>query len=350
MQRAFAAVRRRSGVDADLDQLKSRIEDASLRIHEASSRIDEARLGSMTEAADLRSMVQATDETLKPAAAWAELLFGVSWARLAPLSEEPLVSVVLPTSNRSTLVRRAIESVFAQTYPKWELIVVNDGSTDNTQSVIEELRDDRVRPITGDGSGAAHARNIGLREAAGSIITFLDDDNLMAPDWLRAVVVTFERRSDLNAVYGAQLRSRERHVAGDPFLMFEAPFDFEHLMEINFIDLGTVAHRSGLQGLSFDESLTRLIDWDYVVRLADRFGIEPLPVVAGLYTTDAPMRIHTAVLTSARPRGFEPASAEPLAMLLVTRRRRLTGSTQETGRIQQPAAPLLRHADRRKPG
>ena len=73
---------------------------------------------------------------------------------------------------------------------------------------------------------------------------------------------------------------------------FVTPFDWTLLIERNFIDLGVVAHRNGLEGLAFDEELPQgLEDWDYNVKLAARYGIEPLPVLASFYTTDAPSRI-----------------------------------------------------------
>jgi hypothetical protein len=293
-KRGLASIRWRSGLDADLAGIGSRIEAEELRsrteVEELRSRLEGIEQTVTASSEQLPSRIE-WNETVRAASVWAALLFGSNWSALAPLAAEPTISIVLATRNRATRLRRAIESVLAQSYPEWELIVVDDASTDDTPSVVESVEDARVRLVQSSGSGAARARNVGLREASGSIVAFLDDDNLMAPGWLRAIAVALQERPELNAVYGAQLRSGERVVPGGPFLLFEMPFDWPLLLERNFIDLGVVAHRHGLEGLSFDEDLSRLIDWDYVVTLAGRFGIEPLPVVASFYTTDAPSRI-----------------------------------------------------------
>jgi hypothetical protein len=283
-RRALASIRWRSGLDADLAGIGSRIEEDAVR-----SRREVEALRSRVDA--IEQTLTASSEQLRSTTVWAELLFGSNWSALAPLASEPTITIVLATRNRATLLRRAIESVLAQTHREWELIVVDDASTDDTLTVIKSIRDPRVRLVQGDGSGAAWARNVGLREASGSIVAFLDDDNVMAPGWLRAVAVAFQERPELSAVYGAQLRCGERVASCKPFLLFVTPFDWALLLERNYIDLGVVAHRNGLDGLSFDEELSRLIDWDYVVKLAGRFGIEALPVVASFYTTDAPSRI-----------------------------------------------------------
>jgi glycosyltransferase involved in cell wall biosynthesis len=227
---------------------------------------------------------------LAPAAASAEILLRSTWSGFAPLAEEPLLSVVLPTRNRPSLLPRAVESVRVQTYPHWELIVIDDGEPRDARLTIASIGDPRVRVVDSGGSGAGRARNVGVREASGAIVTFLDDDNLMAPGWLRAVTLAFQGRPELSAVYGAQLRASEAGPSEPPSLLYVAPFDWEKLLRGNYIDLGTVAHRSGLDGMSFDESLPRLEDWDYVVHLAANFGIEALPVMASVYMTDAPTR------------------------------------------------------------
>jgi hypothetical protein len=343
-RRFFASVRWRSGLDADLEQLRSRATtleatDARLaadlrqaaetvsghlaRLRERIAGLEEAIASLDARSLDVEARQTAADaeqgrlgrrldevgnlldgesarltvrmnhllREMQPAKVWADILFSSTWSSLAPLTAEPRISIVLPTRNRPALLRRAVRSVLVQTYPWWELIVVNDAGTRDAAAIVEEIDDHRVRLIDANGSGAGHARNAALLEASGSIVAFLDDDNLMAPGWLRAVAVAFQDRPDLNALYGAQLRCGESTSAGERFLLFVSPFDWPRLIQGNFIDLGVVAHRKGLEGIAFDESLTRLIDWDYVVQLASRFGIEPLPVVASFYTTDAPMRI-----------------------------------------------------------
>jgi glycosyltransferase involved in cell wall biosynthesis len=90
-----------------------------------------------------------------------------------------LVSVVMPTYNCQRFIEAAIQSVEAQTYPHWELIVVDDGSTDDTQSVVARMHDARIRYFRNAvHSGVAKARNFALRKAQGRWIAFLDSDDL----------------------------------------------------------------------------------------------------------------------------------------------------------------------------
>jgi glycosyltransferase involved in cell wall biosynthesis len=103
----------------------------------------------------------------------------------------PLVSVIMPTFNRADTIRRAIRSVQAQTFTDWELIVVDDGSTDNTVAVIEGC-DPRLKLIRQENQGTAGARNAGLSASAGSYIAFLDSDDEWLPHHLELCVSFLE--------------------------------------------------------------------------------------------------------------------------------------------------------------
>ena len=99
----------------------------------------------------------------------------------------PLVSVIMPTFNRADTIGRSIRSVQAQTFTDWELIVVDDGSTDNTMALIEGC-DPRLKLIRQENQGTAGARNTGLRASAGSYIAFLDSDDEWLPHHLELCV------------------------------------------------------------------------------------------------------------------------------------------------------------------
>jgi glycosyltransferase involved in cell wall biosynthesis len=103
----------------------------------------------------------------------------------------PLVSVIMPTFNRADTIRRAIRSVQTQTFTDWELIVVDDGSTDNTVALIEGL-DPRLKLIRQENQGTAGARNAGLSASAGSYIAFLDSDDEWLPHHLELCVSFLE--------------------------------------------------------------------------------------------------------------------------------------------------------------
>lgn len=95
------------------------------------------------------------------------------------------VSIIMPSYNTASFIAQAIESVRAQSYEEWELIIVDDCSTDNTDDVVAGIRDSRIRYIKNESNlGAAESRNRALREARGSWIAFLDSDDLWHPEKL----------------------------------------------------------------------------------------------------------------------------------------------------------------------
>ncbi|MEO6030183.1 MAG: glycosyltransferase [Candidatus Binatia bacterium] len=198
----------------------------------------------------------------------------------------PAVSVVLPTRNRAGIVREAIATVQAQTFRDWELIVVDDGSTDATADVVRPfLADARIRYVAQVFAGHAVARNRGVREARGSLIAYLDSDNLWYPSFLAASVVALAAYPDADCVYGVLLTDAHATPSrAAPGVLFEA-FDRRRLLEENFIDINTLVHRCALVAAygGFDESLERLVDWDLVLRYTEHTPPRRIPVLAARY-------------------------------------------------------------------
>jgi hypothetical protein len=212
------------------------------------------------------------------------------------LSQQPptdlAVSVVIPTRSRPEFLSEAIASVQAQSHPHWELIVVDDGSQDETRDVLAAIDDDRVRSVRTEGVGSAAARQVGVEAATGDAIAYLDDDNIMLPDWLRAVAWAFARFQDTDVIYGARVVEDEIAVGSDgplPRLVF-SPFDRELLLEHNYVDASVIAHRAHLPQAYWDPEFTGIGDWDLIIRLTEEKPALALPVPAVLYRTGAPGR------------------------------------------------------------
>ncbi len=243
--------------------------------------------------------------------------------RHAPVLERPLVSVVVPTLARPERLERAIASVRAQRYQNWELLVVEDGGDQSSRAVVDAIADQRISWSRIARGGAAAARNHALRSAHGELVAYLDDDNLMDPDWLHAVVWAFEQRPELDVVYGAwvvddHLRL-DQTAAGALPSMFFRPWDRELLHSGNLADVSAISHRRTLPGAWFDERLQMLEDWDLLVRLTEAKDALALPVIACYYTTDAPNRnssgptvAHERAIVSERARGGGKLSRTPL--------------------------------------
>ena len=104
-----------------------------------------------------------------------------------------LVSVVVPSYNGSQFIIETLQSVLNQTYSSLELIVVNDGSTDNSVELITALDDHRIQLITKENSGVSDSRNVGLKASEGEFILFLDADDLIQPDFIEKAVEIFKK-------------------------------------------------------------------------------------------------------------------------------------------------------------
>lgn len=112
--------------------------------------------------------------------------------------KEELVSIIVPVYNAAEFLEETVQSVRNQTYEKWELLLVDDCSTDQSRSLIERFagEDGRIRPVLQEKNrGAAQARNRGIREAAGRYIAFLDADDLWKPEKLEKELLFREKKT-----------------------------------------------------------------------------------------------------------------------------------------------------------
>lgn len=211
------------------------------------------------------------------------------------LSTKPVVSVVLPTYDRPEHLRRAIDSVVAQSYTRWELLVVDDGGHADSKAVVDDTRDERIRWMRIENQGVCAARNAALEDATGELIAYLDDDNVMDADWLYSVAWAFDQHPEANVLYGAFVVDDVLRLGGNDSgelpRTFLHPWSREQLRRGNLADIGAIAHRSGLEEARFDESLREMGDWDLLLRLTAERDPLVLPAIACYYTTDAPNRL-----------------------------------------------------------
>jgi len=118
----------------------------------------------------------------------------------------PAVTAIITTFNRSSFVKEAIGSVLSQSFRDFELLVLDNSSTDDTRSVVESFKDKRLNYIRHEPLNISQARNLGVRQAKGKYIAFLDDDDLWLPDKLEKQLEVFEEGDDaLALVYGGLL-------------------------------------------------------------------------------------------------------------------------------------------------
>jgi len=183
----------------------------------------------------------------------------------------PLASIILPTHNRKTMLLHAIESVIAQTYQNWELIVVNDASEDGTDDLVRNfmMNDSRISYIQNRSSlGGSGARNAGIAAARGHYVSFLDDDDRWMPDKLEKQIEALSEQPEAVAAscwYTANSflgRRRVVHTHPNPAL--------QELLSENVLGGASVCmiRRSTLEQTGgFSEDLPSAQDWDFWVRL-----------------------------------------------------------------------------------
>lgn len=202
---------------------------------------------------------------------WHYLMFGKYEGRgidVVETAKPPRFSVVMATYNRGFCVCDAIDSLMRQTYGHFELIIVDDGSSDETENVVKSRFSKQIKSGTMVyskilHSGVSKARNVALGLARHEWIAYLDSDNIVDKDWLETFVNGINTFPEAVNLYAKFLRRESEVVVGDAF-------DLARLMKANYIDLGVYAHKRKLieECGGFDEQMTRLVDWDFIARQA----------------------------------------------------------------------------------
>lgn len=210
------------------------------------------------------------------------------------IMEEKYVSIVLPTYNRAHSILKSVESILRQTYPYWELLVIDDGSTDNTKEIIADIAasDTRVRYFGQlQNRGVSAARNEGIRLAQYEYIAFQDSDDIWKEDKLQKQMRIFEDNPEVGMVYCSYEGIKAdgtRVVVPDVSVGVQNLQGrmYDRLLLGNVIGGPTAVIRKDclekcqVEGQYFDENLTCLEDWELFLRIARHselgFAAEPL--------------------------------------------------------------------------
>lgn len=187
----------------------------------------------------------------------------------------PAISVIIPTYNRAHLIDRAIQSVLPQTYKDFEIIVVDDGSTDNTEEVVLSFGSEKMRYIRHETNrGVAAARNTGIRDARGEYIAFQDSDDEWYPNRLEVISKIVEDRKDIDFIvsYGKVIRNGEivRDAGKAPWINDLSKEELVvRLFSDNFIATQAVVVKKEkiLEVGGFDENFPSSSDYELWLRL-----------------------------------------------------------------------------------
>ena len=186
-----------------------------------------------------------------------------------------MISVIIPTYNRRELLLRAIDSVLHQTCADIEVIVVDDASTDGTQTAVLELHDERVRYVRqSENAGACAARNRGVDMARGEYIAFQDSDDVFHPEKLeKQLAYLLETGADVTVCAMNRVRLSGAWEASPP-MAENRPLPYQELLLENLCSTQCILGRAEVfREVRFDEALPRLQDWDLMLRIARRFRV-----------------------------------------------------------------------------
>lgn len=191
----------------------------------------------------------------------------------------PVVSIIIPTHNRSHLLVRALKSVFKQSYVNYEVIVVDDNSTDDTVKTIRKISDPRLQILLLEKPGGGSvARNSGIAVAKGKYIAFLDDDDEWFPDKIMRQLEVFQREKDIALVYTGAIHTLQKNnkiaKVVTPEKRGNVYFD---LLKENFIGTTSsiMVRRKALEQVGFfDPDLPACQDWDLCLRIAKYFPVD----------------------------------------------------------------------------
>lgn len=194
--------------------------------------------------------------------------------------KSPDVSIIMPTYNRAYIIKNAIDSVLGQTYQNWELIIVDDGSTDNTKQLIGSLADDRIAYYFQGKRGRAEARNVGVKRAQSTWVAYLDSDNELLPSYLSTMLEWLTKHP--TAVFAVPRAHRTIELLEDGQLVqsFDTSEDTPPKLELKDIfmnrlhlDTNGLIHLKRLfdEGIRWDPALHGMEDWDLAMSIGEKY-------------------------------------------------------------------------------
>jgi glycosyltransferase involved in cell wall biosynthesis len=184
---------------------------------------------------------------------------------------EPMVSAIVCVYNGAEFLASTLDSALAQTYSAFELIVIDDGSTDGSMDLLSKYSDPRIRTIRQSNRGAAAALQAGIDIARGKYVALLDQDDIWEPDKLRCHVELFEQKPEIDLTFSwFRLIDGQGNDMGVHSSRYRGTISFPDLL-CDFVigaSSNVVIRRSALSAVHVDAGLPRVYDWDLFLRIA----------------------------------------------------------------------------------
>lgn len=197
----------------------------------------------------------------------------------------PEVTVIIPAFNSGETIEKAVRSVLKQTFQDFEVIVVNDASTDNTEEILKNIKEERIRSIRHEvNQGTAAARNSGIAVARGKYIAFLGSDDEWLPGKLKKQMEVFRNApAEVGIVYTDMWRftGNEKRYFHSPKIMPEHKIIYERALDFGIIDIGdgtALIRKEAFDRVGrYDERLRRYVDLEIFIRLSKHYYFYHIP-------------------------------------------------------------------------
>lgn len=185
-----------------------------------------------------------------------------------------MISIIIPTYNRGYSLARSIDSILAQSFKEFELIIVDDNSSDDTEKIVASYNDERIRYIKHSTNyGANKARNTGIINSKFDYIAFQDSDDEWLPDKLKIQFEELKARN-VDVVSCSMIRYDDEEIQVIPSRYIKDETIFPDIMFGNFMSTQTLlGKKECFINEQFDENLPRLQDWDLVIRLVQKYKV-----------------------------------------------------------------------------
>jgi glycosyltransferase involved in cell wall biosynthesis len=199
----------------------------------------------------------------------------------------PEISVIIPTFNAEKTIAETVHSVLTQTFEDFEILVINDGSTDSTLEVLSRIQDPRLAVFTFPNGGVAESRNRGIQKSRGRFLTFLDSDDLWTPEKLADQWAALQSHPEAAVAYSWNDYIHENgkffHHGWHPEFTGDV---YAALFQKCFVENGSniMVRRESVDAVGeFDPTLVPTEDWDFYLRLAEKYPFVCVPKVHVLY-------------------------------------------------------------------
>ncbi len=208
---------------------------------------------------------------------------------MANTNNQPLVSIIIPAYNAELYIAETINSIVFQTHSNWELIIVNDGSKDKTEGIIQSfLKDKRIQYHYQENAGVSVARNNGYHFSSGKYVAFLDADDLWVPHRLKKMLEKFQQEASLGLVHSYMQIINENSERQQEFHKGKEGHLLESLLLWNGCNIpapsSILVKREVLERVGgFDKDLSTAADQEFFFRVANSYKVGMCKEVLGLY-------------------------------------------------------------------